>query len=168
MTLSLDWSLIFSPSVPVLELIIRGTIMYLVLFVMLRLTFKRTSGVIGLSEILMIALIAAATQNSIARENRSIADGIILVATIAFWGYTLDWLAHHSATFERFYHPPPLLLVKNGRLQRHNMKIELITETELMAYLHRDGIDDVTEVAEAYIQADGTITIIRQETHSSE
>ena len=159
--MNIDWHSIFVPSEPILETIIRGTVMYLVLFIILRLTFKRIgSGSIGLGDVLMIALIAAASQNAMAREHVSVTDGIILVATIAGWSYALDWLGTRSPRFQRFYHPPPLLLVKNGRLLPHNMRKELITEDELLAQLHRAGLEELSQVREAYIEGDGTITFI--------
>lgn len=110
--MNIDWRTIFVPSAPILEIIIRGTMMYLVLFVVLRLTFKRIgSSSIDLGDMLMIALVAAASQNAMAREHVSVADGIILVATISGWSYALDWLGTRSPRFQRFYNPPALLLV---------------------------------------------------------
>jgi uncharacterized membrane protein YcaP (DUF421 family) len=158
--LNIDWQDIFAPSVPVLEVVIRGTVMYLVLFALLRLTFRRIGGSIGLADVLMIALVAAAAQNAIAREHHSVTDGILLVATIAFWSYTLDWLGHHSPAFQKFYHPPPLLLVRNGRLIHRNMRLELITEDELMTQLRRAGFDNLEEVTAAFMEGDGSITFV--------
>jgi len=110
--MNIDWRTIFVPSAPILETIIRGTVMYLVLFVVLRLTFKRIgSSSIDLGDMLMIALVAAASQNAMAREHVSVTDGIILVATISGWSYALDWLGTRSPRFQRFYNPPALLLV---------------------------------------------------------
>ena len=160
----LDWHGIFAPSVPFLEIVLRGTIVYLALFTILRLTFRRIGGTIGLGDVLMIALIAAAAQNAIAREHHSVTDGLILIATIAFWSYALDWLGHRFPLVQRFYHPPPLLLVKNGRLLRKNMRLELITEDELMTQLRRAGYDKLADVAIAHMEGDGSITIIPHET----
>lgn len=163
--MNIDWQTIFVPSAPILETIIRGTVMYLVLFVVLRLTFKRIgSGSIGLGDVLMIALVAAASQNAMAREHVSVTDGVILVATISGWSYALDWLGTRSPRFQRFYNPPALLLVKNGRLLHHNMRQELITEDELLGHLHHAGLDDIRQVREAYIEGDGTITFISEKT----
>ncbi|MCP5098805.1 MAG: DUF421 domain-containing protein [Chloroflexi bacterium] len=160
----IDWQTIFIPSVSVLETIVRGTVMYLVLFVVLRLTFKRIGGSsIGLGDILMIALVAAAAQNAMARDHRSVTDGIILVATIAFWSYALDWLGHRVPQFQNFYHPPPLLLIKNGHFLRRNMRKELITEDELLTQLRLQGLDELSDVAEAFMEGDGSITIIHKE-----
>jgi len=155
----LDWHGIFAPSVPFLEIVLRGTIVYLVLFVLLRVTFRRIGGNIGLGDVLMIALVAAASQNAIAREHHSVTDGLILIATVAFWNYALDWLGQHVSFIQRFYHPPPLLLVKNGRLLYKNMRQELITEDELMSQLRRVGVQELLDVAEAYMEGDGSITV---------
>lgn len=161
--MNVDWQTVFVPGVPILETVIRGTVMYLVLFAILRLTFRRIgSGSIGLGDVLMIALVAAAAQNAMAREHRSVTDGIILVATIGFWSYALDWFGHRVPRFQRFYHPPPLLLVKNGRLLHRNMRQELITEDELLTQLHRQGMEDLSTVRAAYMEGDGSITFIRQ------
>jgi uncharacterized membrane protein YcaP (DUF421 family) len=158
----IDYGRIFLPTVPILEIIIRGTVMYLVLFLMLRLTMRRIGGMISLGDILLVALVAAGVQNSIARENQSVADGIILVATIAFWSYALDWMGHRSPRFQRFYNPPALILVRNGHMNRRNMRHELITEDELMAHLHRSGVRHLSEVKEAFMEGDGSITVIKR------
>lgn len=155
---NLDWYGIFAPSVPFLEIVVRGTIVYLVLFALLRLTFRRIGGNIGLGDVLMIAPVAAAAQNAVAREHHSVTDGLILIATIAFWNYSLDWLEQQVAWVQRFYHPPPLLLVKNGRLLWKNMRQELITEDELMSHLRRAGVNDLAEVVEAHMEGDGSIS----------
>ncbi len=156
---NLDWHGIFAPSVPFMEIILRGTVVYLVLFALLRFTFRRIGGNIGLGDVLMIALVAAAAQNAIAREHHSVTDGLILIATIAFWNYALDWLGQHVPLIQRFYHPPPLLLVKNGRFLHKNMRQELITEDELMTHIRRAGVNSLADVAEAHMEGDGSITV---------
>lgn len=156
---NLDWHGIFAPSVPFLEIVLRGTIVYLVLFALLRATFRRIGGNIGLGDVLMIALVAAAAQNAIAREHHSVTDGLILIATIAFWNYALDWLGTHVPFIQHFYHPPPLLLVKNGRFLHKNMRQELITEDEIMTHLRRAGVQKLADVAEAHMEGDGSITV---------
>ncbi|MCP4362403.1 MAG: DUF421 domain-containing protein [Chloroflexi bacterium] len=157
----INWEGIFIPSLPILEIFIRGTVMYLILFALLRFAFKRIgSTTVGLAEILMIALVAAAAQNAMARDHQSLADGLLLIATIVFWTYVLDWLGHRFPRFQRWYHPPPLLLVKDGVMLPQNMRQELITEDELMTQLRREGITDVTQVKEAYMEGDGSVTAV--------
>ncbi len=56
-----------------------------------------------------------------------------------------------------------LLLVKNGHFLRRNMRKELITEDELLTQLRLQGLDELSDVAEAFMEGDGSITIIRKE-----
>ena len=78
-----NWERAFLPQTPVLELIIRGSVIYLVLFALLRVILKRQSGTLGLTDLLVIVLIADAAQNAVANEYRSITEGLVLVTTIS-------------------------------------------------------------------------------------
>mgnify|MGYP000975267658 CR=1 FL=1 len=58
----IDWRSVFVPSVGILEIIVRGTIIYLMLFVLLRV-LRREAGSLGITDVLVIVLIADAAQN---------------------------------------------------------------------------------------------------------
>jgi uncharacterized membrane protein YcaP (DUF421 family) len=158
----MDWKTIFIPDTSLLEIILRGSVMYIALFAMLRIILKRQTGTLGMTDLLLITLLADASQNAMAGEYKSIPDGIVLVATIIFWNYLFDWLSFKSEWFARLIEPSPLPLIKNGRMLRRNMRQELITEDELMMQLRQEGLDEVSEVKEAYIESDGRISVIRQ------
>jgi uncharacterized membrane protein YcaP (DUF421 family) len=159
----MDWKSIFSPDTPLLEIILRGSLMYIALFTLLRVILKRQTGTLGMTDLLLITLLADASQNAMAGEYKSLPDGIVLVATLIFWNYTIDWLGFKFEWFRRLAEPPPLLLVKDGKLLRKNMRRELITETELMGQVREQGLDDISKVKEAYIESDGRISVIEHE-----
>ncbi len=148
------------PDTPVLEIIMRGSVMYLALFFLLRLILKRESGGLGITDVLVVVLIADAAQNGMADDYSSIADGLILVATIVFWTHFLNWLGYKSPFLQRILKPSKLLLVKNGRMIRKNMAEELITEEELMTEVRTNGVNDLKDVEEAYMESNGRISII--------
>ncbi|MFT3894841.1 MAG: DUF421 domain-containing protein [Anaerolineales bacterium] len=156
----MDWKTIFLPDIPLLEIILRGSVMYIALFILLRIILKRQTGTLGMTDLLLITLIADAAQNAMAGEYTSIADGVILVATIIFWNYAFDWLSFKFDWFGRLIEPHPLPLIRNGRLLRRNMRLELIKEDELMMELRQQGLDDVSKVKTAYIESDGRVSVI--------
>src|SRR6185369_12663300 len=139
---SMDWNSIFLPDTSFWEIILRGSLMYIALFVMLRVILKRQTGTLGMTDLLLITLLADASQNAMAGEYKSIPDGIVLVGTIIFWNYLFDWLSFKSEWFGRLIEPPPLPLIKNGKMLHRNMRQELITEDELMMQLREQGLDD--------------------------
>ncbi|MBX6316176.1 MAG: DUF421 domain-containing protein [Isosphaeraceae bacterium] len=158
--LHIAWDRIFGRDIPLLEIFIRGSLVYLSLLVLLRIVLKRQSGMVGIQDLLVAVLIADAAQNAMAGDYHSIPDGILLVATILFWCYTLDWLGYRFPLIQRLLRPPPLPLVENGHLLRRNMRLELITEEELMSMLRQQGIEDLNEVKSACMEGDGRLSVI--------
>jgi uncharacterized membrane protein YcaP (DUF421 family) len=158
---SVSWQEVFVPSLPILEIFIRGTVVYLALFLLLRLVLKRQSGNMGVTDLLVIVLIADAAQNAMASDYKSVPDGLLLVSTIVFWSFALDWLSYHFPRFGRFIHPPALELIRDGKVNRINLRKELITMDELKEQLREQGIDDVKEVKRACMEGDGRISVVK-------
>jgi len=155
-----DWQGMWMPSTSLLEIALRGSVMYLALFVLLRVVLKRQSGTVGITDLLVVVLIADAAQNGMANEYRSITEGVLLVAVIIFWSFFLDWLGYRFASFRTLIHPPPLLLVKEGQFIRKNMRKEFITEEELLGEFRKQGIDDLKGVRQAFMEGDGHISVL--------
>lgn len=156
---NLDWAVMWAPTVPLLEIFIRGSVVYLALFLYFRLLRREAAGV-GITDVLVIVLVADASQNAMANEYRSITEGLLLVATIGFWDYLLDWLGYRYPLFERLVRPTPLLLVSHGRLMRQNMKKEMITEEELLLFLREQGVDSPRGVRRYYLEGDDRLSVI--------
>ena len=160
--LQIDWQALLVPQHSVLEMVLRGTIMYVALFLILRFLTRRQFGQLGIADLLVIVLIADAAQNAMAHEYRSVTEGLALVLTIVFWDYVLDWLSYHVPFLRGLTQPPPLALIRNGRLVRANMRAEMITRDELMSHLREHGVEDPSEVKAAFIESDGKISIVRR------
>ena len=158
----IDWQGIFAPSTPILELFIRGSLVYLTLFWLMRFILNRHLGTIGAADLLTMVLIASAVQNALGGY-KSVTEGILLVATILFWNYIIDWLGFHFPLFQRLLRPGPVPLVKRGRLLRHNMQKELITEDELMSILREQGVDAVSDVKKALMESDGRVSVVTKD-----
>ncbi len=159
-----DWRATFVPHAPLLETFVRGTIVYLVLFTLLRVVLKRQRGGFGMSDLLVLVLIADAAQNAMAGDYHSIPDGVLLVAVIIGWAFTLDWLGYRFPRIQRFVHPPPLPLYRHGRLHRENMRRENVTDDELASQLRAQGVRDLEEVEEILLEGDGDISVLRKDT----
>ena len=159
----MDWKSIFLPETPLLEIFLRGSVMYITLFILLRLVLKRQTGSLRMTDLLLITLIADASQNAMAGDYKSVPDGILLVGTIMFWNYAFDWLAFRFSRLRRLIEPPPLPLIKDGKLLRRNMRSEMITEEELMSQIREEGLENMGEVKAASIESDGHISVVPSE-----
>jgi uncharacterized membrane protein YcaP (DUF421 family) len=155
-----DWAGLFVPGGSIIELVVRGTVLYLALFVMLRLLPRRQLGSLGVSDVLVIVLIADAAQNGLAGEYTSITEGIVLVATILFWDYAIDFVDHRFPALH-LNMSPPKLLVENGRMFKRNMERENMSEDDLMSQLRQHGIEHLRDAKRVYAEGEGHISVIR-------
>lgn len=161
--LDLDLAAIFGLTTPVAEIILRGSAIYWFLFLIFRFVVRRDVGAVGLADLLILVIVADASQNAMAGEYTSVTDGMILIATLIGWNMLLDWLAFRFVRFRRFAEPTTLMLVKNGKLLKRNMRREFITEEELWSKLREDGIDRLDQVKAVYLEPDGSFSVIRIE-----
>lgn len=157
-----DWTTLFVPDTPLLEIFLRGTIMYLGLFALLRVVFKRGLAEIGMTDLLVVVLIADAAQNAMAGGYESIPDGLLLVAVIMFWAFALDWLSFRFPVVDRIIKPHKLLLVRDGEVLWDNLAKELLTEEELWTQLRANGVGKLDEVRYAFMEPDGRVTVVSQ------
>lgn len=162
-----DGKALVIPSMSLAELVLRGSLVYLLLFFVLRL-LRRDAGALSIADLLVVVLIADAAQNALGREYRSVTEGAALVATIAAWNYFLDGLGFKFPRVRPLLRPAALVLVKDGRMQRRKMRQELITEEELMSQLRQHGVDDVRRVKRCCLEEDGHISVITRRGDSDE
>ena len=152
---------LFSFHVSPLELIARGTIMYWFLFALFRFVLRRDAGAVGIADILLIVLIADASQNAMAGGYESVAEGCVLVGTLIGWNYLLDWASYRWEAVRKFAEPEPLLLIDRGRVLARNLRREFLTRDDLDAQLRENGITSPAEVKKAYMESDGKFSVIR-------
>jgi uncharacterized membrane protein YcaP (DUF421 family) len=157
-----DWQTIFDLDLPVLDLFIRGTIMYFLLFALIQMMNRKQAGKISNSNFLLIVLIADVSQNAISGNYTSLSAGIVLVFTVFFWSYIINLLMFKFSFIENIFTPPPLPLISNGHLERENMKKSLVTKEELQRQMRIEGITSIDQIKKAYIEPDGNISFIRK------
>jgi uncharacterized membrane protein YcaP (DUF421 family) len=160
--LQIDWKAVFVPTVSPTEIVLRGTFVYLFLFFVLRV-MRREAGALGISDLLVVVLIADAAQNAMSSEYKSVTEGAVLVGTIIAWDYSLDWLGYRFPAVGRLLRPAPLPLVKDGRVIRQNLRKEMISMDELMSQLREQGVEHLSEVKSCCLEGDGHVSVIKKE-----
>jgi uncharacterized membrane protein YcaP (DUF421 family) len=153
-----SWGEVFAIETPLVELFVRGTILYFAIIVFLRL-LPRIGGELAVMDLVFLLLVAEAAALGLG-EHKTVGDAIVLVATLMAWNYMLNFLSLHVPFVERLISGSPVQIVRDGQLLRRNMRREYLTEDELMAQLRRQGIENIEDVKVAYIEGEGQLTAI--------
>ena len=157
----IDWHKMFVPSMNPLELVLRGSVMYLAILAAMRV-FRRQAGSLSTADLLVVVLVADAAQNGMAGEYFSVTEGLVLVATIYGWNYLLDVAAFRWPRVHRLINPPPLPLVRDGQVLRRNLRQEMLTVGDLMEQLREQGVERLSEVRRCWLEGDGHLSVIRR------
>lgn len=157
-----DLADIFGMTMPWIVLFVRGSVMYWFLVLVFRLILRRDVGSMGITDFLFVVLLGDAAQNGMIGEATSATDAIVLISTLVFWNVVIDWATYRWPAVERLFAAKRLLLVRNGKRQRRNMRREWISDAELMSKVREEGLEDLSRVKFMYLESDGEISLIRQ------
>ncbi len=148
------------PTMPLAEIVFRSSVGFLALVLLLRLVPKRNAGHISPNDMLVLIVIGGMGADSITGGSFALGDIFLMIALVLGWGYLLDVVEFHFPAVRRLLRDDASKLVENGRMLRRNMRRELVTEDELMSSLRRAGIEDLSTVRLAILEADGEISFI--------
>ena len=157
-----DWQMMFATSVPLLESVVRGTVTYLVVLLPMRLVGQREAGGIGITDVLLVVLVAQAAAPGLSGEADSITDSVVSVVTVLFWSVVIDALSYRFPAMSHLLKSRPKPLIHQGRLNRRVMRREFMTEEEVTEQLRLYGVQDISSVERAYIEPNGMISVLQR------
>ena len=145
---------------PVLSIVLRTTIVYLVILVGLRIAGKREIGQMAIFDLVMLLLIANAVQNAMVGPDTSLTGGIIAAAVLLIVNFLIARLRLYVPGLRRLVEGSPTLLVLHGKVLDRNLRREALDQDTLEAALREHGISEVSEVEMAVLEVDGSISVI--------
>jgi uncharacterized membrane protein YcaP (DUF421 family) len=152
---------LFITDLPAWSLVFRAATVFLVLVLMLRLANKRQVAQLGLPDFVALLLISNAVQNAMNGGDNSLVGGLLMAGVLVLLATGLQYLTYRSPRVERIVQGAPTLLIHKGQVIDANLRGELMSRRELHAILRKQGIDDVAEVAEAVLESDGYLSLIK-------
>ncbi len=157
--LTIDWDSLFAMETSILELILRGAILYFGILLLMRLLPRRAGGELETMDLIFVLLIAEGAAHSLG-EYTSISEGLIVIVTLMTCNHLVNLLSFHFPAFERIVVAKSLPIIKDGKLIRKNMRREYLTMDELKEHLHEEGLEDISKIKIARVEGDGKISFI--------
>jgi len=158
----------FAPTTPVLEIVLRGTLLYLALVMMIRIVGQRESGGLTVTDLLVVVLVGEAVAHSMSTDYLSIPEALILEATLLFWSVALDAAAYRFPRLGRVLKARPRPLIEDGEVNQRALRREFLSRDELNAQLRLQGVKDVSEVHRAYLEPNGMISVFKRDSDNEQ
>jgi uncharacterized membrane protein YcaP (DUF421 family) len=144
-----------------LEIAVRSAIVYLVVIVGIRLSGKREVGQMTPFDLTLLLLLSNSVQNAMTGPDTSVAGGVTAAATLLILNFVIGRFSGTNRAFRKFIQGKPTLLVHNGEVIVDHMRRERVSLDELKRAMREHNIEDISQVALAVLEVDGTISCLR-------
>ncbi|MBE7927590.1 DUF421 domain-containing protein [Pseudomonas saudiphocaensis] len=148
---------------PLWEILVRGSAVYLLVAVLLRLLPKRQMGSIAPNDMIALVIVGSLAADAIMGDIKAAADILLLIVVILAWDYLSNLAEYHFPRFRGVAQDSPTLLVYQGVRLRENLRKETLTEQELAASLRMQGIDEIAQVQQAILEVDDQISVVAKQ-----
>ncbi|WP_207101126.1 DUF421 domain-containing protein [Paracoccus shandongensis] len=149
----------FELETPLLELIARGAILFVLFMTLFRLLPRRTGGELAPMDLVFLLLITEAASHSLG-DYSSVVDGAVQIMTMLALNYLANWLSFRFPRFERLIGHEALQVIKDGQMIPRNLKKEMLTADELMGSLRLNGVETIAQVRSAHVEGDGRLSVV--------
>ena len=149
----------FAPTVGIVELMLRVAMVYLAVFLLLRVVGKKHVGELAPFDLVVLLLLSECVQNALIGDDKSVVGGITAAAILFGLNQLVGHVAWRNKEAERILEGTPRMLVRHGRVLNDVLAREQITHSELLEALRREGCTSLVNVRYAMLENDGTITI---------
>jgi uncharacterized membrane protein YcaP (DUF421 family) len=143
----------------------RTLLVYLAVFVGLRLAGKRELGQMTIFDLVVILLISNAVQNAMVGADFSVQGGILAALTLLVVNRFVAAFRLHGGAWGRLVEGTPTVLIEDGDLLWPHLKKEGLEPTELEMVMREHGIDSLGDVKLAVLETDGSISIVPMSSH---
>lgn len=149
----------FHLPLPILEKILRPVIVYLCLIIFLRLFGKRELAQLNPFDLVVLLTLSNTVQNAIIGDDNSITGGVIGVFSLLMINWVVVRLLFRLPRVNDTLEGTETVLVRKGKVDTAALKKETLTELELLTVIHKQGLNDVSEVELCVLEPNGTFYV---------
>ena len=159
----------FHLQAPLIEKILRPIIVYFFLIFLLRIFGKRELAQLNPFDLVVLLSLSNVVQNALIGNDNSVSGGVVGALSLL----TINWLVvrflYSSPKANRLVEGTEQVLVLDGVVDYEALRQELMTESELLAVVHRQGFEGFNSVKKCVLEPNGSFYIEgRQPTEAQE
>jgi uncharacterized membrane protein YcaP (DUF421 family) len=143
-----------------MDIAIRAVILYLFVFVLMRVMGRRELSNLQPFDLVLLIVIGDALQQGLTQSDYSVTGAMIAVGTFGFLQVTTSYLSYRVSWMRPVLEGHPLVVVQDGKVLEKNLKRERITVDELAEEARQQQINSLGDVKWAVVETTGAISFI--------
>jgi uncharacterized membrane protein YcaP (DUF421 family) len=146
-----------------MDIVLRASAIFLLLFVLLRLFGKRQLGQMTAFEFVALVVVGDFVQQAVTHNDFSVTAAVLAVATFGFWSLVLGWVSYRSDVMRRLLEGQPRILIQDGKLLDKILQRDKITEAEVLSEMRLAGFARLDEVQWGILEPSGKISFLKSD-----
>ena len=144
-----------------MESVIRGVLVYAILFLIFRIAGKRTLAQTSPFELVLLLIISETTQQAMVDSDHSVTNAILLITTLVGMSIALSVVKHYSKTASKWLDGVPVRVQRDGTWDREAADASRVDEEEVLTAARMTrGLRRLDEIDHAVVENDGKISVI--------
>lgn len=146
-----------------MEIVIRATVIFWLLWLLLRAAGKRELAELTPFELIVLVVMGDLIQQGVTQEDMSLTGAGLAVATMMLWGLGLSYAAFRWSRARRILESLPAIVVSGGKIDQRMLRLQRLNDDEVLEAARTNGIRDLADVQYAILEADGKLSFIPYE-----
>ncbi|HEY2492225.1 MAG TPA: DUF421 domain-containing protein [Paenibacillus sp.] len=147
--------------------IFRTLLLYLLIFLTLRVMGKREIGKLSIFDLVISIMIAEIAVFVLEDIKRPLYEGIVPMATLVVVQVLIAYLSLKNRKIRQLFDGKPTVLISDGNIHRDAMKKQRYNLDDLMFQMRGQNIDNIAEVEFAILETTGQLTVIPKDSQSA-
>ena len=143
-----------------LRVLVVGTLAYIGLVALLRVSGKRTLAKLNAFDLVVTVALGSTLATVLLSSSVALAEGMLAFALLISLQYVVAWMSVRSKAFGRLVKSEPTLLLHHGQFLERAMLSQRVAHEEVLAALRNSGAADPADVGAVVLETDGTLSVI--------
>ena len=113
-------------------------------------------------DLLTMLLLSETVSPAMTGGDDSMVGGLVAAVSLLTLCTVTEAIAFRSRRAEKFIQGEAMVLIDDGKVDEAVMRRFMITDDDLRSSLHSEGLLAVGEVKRAFVEADGSVTIVKK------
>ena len=144
-----------------MEIVLRSAAVFVFLWFLTRIIGKKELAEISAFELVLLVVIGDLVQQGVTQEDMSVTGAILATGTIALLVVGMSYVSFRWRRAETVVEGIPVVIVSDGRMVAESMRIERLTDDEVVSAAREQGIGDIADVRFGVLEPDGKFSFVR-------
>jgi uncharacterized membrane protein YcaP (DUF421 family) len=148
--------------VALLRTVVVGTLAYLALVAVLRMSGKRTLSQFNAFDFVVTVALGSTLATILLSRDVALLQGVLAFLVLVGMQFAITWTSQRSGRVREISKSAPTALIYRGQMLPDVMRRERVLASEVHAALRAHGLHSVGEADLVVLETDGTVTVVER------